>query len=271
MDADYRVHRANPAAIEQYRGLKYTHDHSEARWLAHRLRLGVLPEGHMYPKAERAVRDVWRKRAHLVRQHTSHVLRVQNILVRNTGVRFGVKQMHQLSKKDLASLLPEAEQVLAVTSALAMLECLSQQMQTLEQAVTKRLKHTPADEQLLSVNGIGPILAQTIALETGHIGRFPTVGNSAAYCRCVRSTTMSNGKRQGQGNAKNGNPSLEWAYREAAPFAIRCRPQVQRFDQQKASKSHLMIARKSVAHKRARACFDSMRDLVPLDGNKAFG
>src|SRR5919109_4263844 len=45
MEADYRVHLANPAAIQQYSGLKYTDDHSDARWLAHLLRLGVLPEG----------------------------------------------------------------------------------------------------------------------------------------------------------------------------------------------------------------------------------
>ena len=41
MEAGYRVHLANPAAIQQYRGLKYTDDHSDARWLAHLLRLGV--------------------------------------------------------------------------------------------------------------------------------------------------------------------------------------------------------------------------------------
>ena len=35
MDAGYRVHLANPAAIQQYSGLKYTDDHSDARWLAH--------------------------------------------------------------------------------------------------------------------------------------------------------------------------------------------------------------------------------------------
>jgi hypothetical protein len=59
MEADYRVHLANPAAMQQYSGLKYTDDHSDARWLAHLLRLGVLPEGYIYPKAERAVRDLW--------------------------------------------------------------------------------------------------------------------------------------------------------------------------------------------------------------------
>ena len=85
MEAGYRVHLANPAAMQQYNGLKYTDDHSDARWLAHLLRLGVLPEGYIYPKAERAVRDLLRKRAHLVRQHTANVLSVQNIMVRNTG------------------------------------------------------------------------------------------------------------------------------------------------------------------------------------------
>jgi transposase len=74
MEAGYRVHLAHPAAIQQYNGLKYTDDHSDARWLAHLLRLGVLPEGYIYPKAERAVRDLLRKRAHLVRQHTANVL-----------------------------------------------------------------------------------------------------------------------------------------------------------------------------------------------------
>src|SRR5215217_4724695 len=86
MEAGYRVHLANPAAMQQYSGLKYSDDHSDARWLAHLLRLGVLPTGYIYPKAERAVRDLLRKRAHLVRQHTSNVLSVQNIMVRNTVV-----------------------------------------------------------------------------------------------------------------------------------------------------------------------------------------
>jgi len=231
----------------------------------------VLPEGYISPKAARAVRDVVRKRAHLVRQHTANVLSVQNILARNTGSRFSAKRIHEFTQADREGLLPEANQVLAVTSSLALLDCLSHQIKTLEKAVTTSLKHTPASEKRLTVDGIGTIVAQTIGLETGAIGRFPTVGNSASYCRCVKSTKISNGKRKGQGNVKNGNPSLEWASREAAQCAIRFNPTVQRFSQRKHAKSHLMVARKAVAHKLSRACYDIMRDLVPLDVHKAFG
>jgi transposase len=273
MDADYRVHLANPAAIQQYNGLKYSDDHSDARWLGHLLRLGVLPEGYIYPKADRAVRDLLRKRAHFVRQHTANVLSVQNIMVRNTGSRFSVKRIRELTTKELKHLLPEAYQVLAITSSLAILDCLSQQIKTLEKAVSKRLKHTPSYEQLLTVDGIGTILAQTIALETGQIGRFPTVGDYASYCRCVNSTKLSNGKRKGQGNVKNGNLYLGWAYMEAAQFAIRFNPQAQRFYQRKLAKStnNTVLARKSVAHKLSRACYYIMRDRVPFEATKAFG
>jgi transposase len=47
MEAGHRVHLANPAAIQQYSGLKYTNDVTDALWLAHLLRLGLLPEGYI--------------------------------------------------------------------------------------------------------------------------------------------------------------------------------------------------------------------------------
>jgi transposase len=157
MEAGYRVPFANPAAMQQYNGLKYTDDHSDARWLAHVLRLGVLPEGDIYPKAERAVRDLLRKRAHVVRQHTANVLSVHNILARHTGARFSVKRMQALTKQELQSLLAEEGQVVAVTSSLTVLDCLKCQSKTLEQTVHTRVHHTPLYEQLLTVAGIGTI------------------------------------------------------------------------------------------------------------------
>jgi transposase len=66
--------------------------------------------------------------------------------------------------------------------------------------------------------------------------------------------TISSGKQKGRGNVKNGNPYLEWAYMEAAQFAIRFSPRGQRFYQRKQAKSHRMVARKAVAHTLARAC-----------------
>lgn len=74
MDAGHRVHLAPVPALPQYSGLKHADDHHDARWLAHLLRLGLLPTGYIYPKAERALRDLLRKRSQLVRQKTAVVL-----------------------------------------------------------------------------------------------------------------------------------------------------------------------------------------------------
>src|SRR5262249_49663843 len=221
MEADYRGHLANPAAIQPYSGLKYTDDHSDARWLAHLLRLGGLPEGYIYPKAQRPVRDLLRQRAHLVEQQTANVLSVQNIILRNTGARLSANRIKSVRQAEVDTLSPNADQALAVSSALAVLHCLAEQIKTVETRVRPRIQSTPLYELLQTVDGIGPILAQTILLETGDIGRFPRVGDYASYCRCVDSTKVSNGKRKGQGNVKNGNPYLAWAYAEAAHFARR--------------------------------------------------
>jgi hypothetical protein len=53
----------NTAAIQQCAGLKHTDDPYDAWWLSHTPRLGIPPTGYIYPREERAVRDLLRKRS----------------------------------------------------------------------------------------------------------------------------------------------------------------------------------------------------------------
>ena len=146
-----------------------------------------------------------------------------------------------------------------------------EQIHIVEKRAHRRIKSTPLYELVQSVNGIGPILAQTILLETGDINRFADVGDYVSYCRLVGSTRVSNGKHKGQGNVKNGNKYLSWAYSEVAHFAVRFNPMIQRFYQRKVAKTKVPVAYKTVAHKLARACYHIMRNQVPFDVAKAFG
>src|SRR5215213_10403497 len=63
--AGYTVHLANTAAIKQYDGLKRSDDKREAAHLAHLLRLGVLRTGYIYPREQRGLRDLGRRRLQL--------------------------------------------------------------------------------------------------------------------------------------------------------------------------------------------------------------
>jgi transposase len=270
MEKEHRVHLANTAAIQQYEGLKYTDDESDARWLAHLLRLGVLPEGYIYPKQERAVRDLLRKRSQLVRQKTANLLSIQNLYSRNTGSSLSANRIKQLTTEEVERIFTAGDVALAVKANLSVMRCLETEISTLERVVKERVKLKPAFRYLLTVSGIGQTLALTIMLETGDIRRFPSVGNFASYCRCVGSEKMSNGKRKGKGNTKNGNKYLSWAFVEAANFAIRYEPLIGRFYQRKKDKTHGVLAIKAVAHKLSRACYYVMRDEVPFDVGRAF-
>ena len=271
MEQGYKVHLANTAAIQQYEGLKYTDDNSDARWLAHLLRLGVLPEGYIYPRAERPVRDLLRKRSQLVRQRTTNLLSIQNLVTRNTGSSLSAKRVKGLDVQQVDELLPNGDLALAVKANLSVMSSADKQVQILEQIVTQRVKLRPQFCFLKTVPGIGQILALTIMLETGDIRRFATVGNYASYCRCVGSQKVSNGKTKGKGNTKNGNKYLAWAFVEAAHFAIRFNSKIKSFDQRKKAKTKGVVAIKAVAHKLCRACYYIMRDRVPFNITKAFG
>ena len=74
MENGYKVHLANPSAIKQYEGLKHTDDNWDSFWLAHLLRLGILPEGYIYPKETRSVRDFLRRRLIYVKHKTTPML-----------------------------------------------------------------------------------------------------------------------------------------------------------------------------------------------------
>ena len=270
MEKGHRVHLANTAAIQQYEGLKYTDDDSDARWLAHLFRLGVLPEGYIYPKQERAVRDLLRKRSQLVRQKTANLLSIHNLYSRNTGQSISANRIKQLTSEKVDAQFTNSEVALAVKANLMVMRSLETEIAVVERVVKERIKLRPGYRYLLTVNGIGQTLALTIMLETGDIGRFPKVGNFASYCRCVGSEKLSNGKRKGTGNTKNGNKYLSWAFVEAANFAIRFDPLIARYYQRKKAKTHRVVAIKAVAHKLSRACYYVMRDEVSFDVNRAF-
>ena len=80
----------------------------------------------------------------------------------------------------------------------------------------------------------------------------------------------SNGKKKGEGNAKNGNKYLAWALVEAANFALRYCPEAKRFYQRKKRKTNGIVAIKAVAHKLAPACYPMLREQKPFDVQRCF-
>ena len=176
MEQGYRVHLANTAAIQQYNGLKYTDDDSDARWLAHLLRLGVLPQGYIYPREQRPVRDLLRKRGQLVRQRTANLLSIQNLYTRNTGSSLSANEIKGLQVEDIEGNVAASDLALAIKANLAVMQSADAQVEILEERVIELVELKREFILLKTVPGIGQILALTIMLETGDIRRFAECG-----------------------------------------------------------------------------------------------
>jgi len=271
MDTGYQVHLAHPSAIKKYEGLKHSGDFADATYLAHLLRLGLLAEGYVYPREERGVRDLARKRLQLVRYRTAQILAIEGILMRQTGARLKGEAVKRLTAEQVDAFAFAPDVSLAVEANRAVSQTLSQQIEALEKRLQQRVILRPEYRLLKTVPGIGEVLATTIMLETGTISRFTRVGNFSSYCRCVDSLKESNGKRKGEGNTRNGNKYLAWAFVEAANFALRCCPQARSFYDRKKSRSNRILALKALAHKLARACYHMLQDHKPFDVHLCFG
>jgi len=271
MEKGYRVHLANPAACEQYAGLKNVDDKRSALWLADLLRLGILKTGYIYPKEERPLRDLLRKRLHLVHHRSSHIISIKNILTRSLGIQVKSEEVRKLDEGQIRRLFPNEDLFLAVNASVTMMKHLNDQINRIEKAILAKARLRKEFKSLLTLPGIGEILGLTIMLEAGDIRRFEDVGDYVSYCRCVKSVRTSNGKNKGKGNRKNGNKYLSWAYVEAAHAARRYHPVIERYYQKKLAKTNKAIAAKAVSSKLDRANYYVLRDQVAYDEKKLFG
>ena len=271
MDNEYTVHLANPAGIQKDKGLKYSGDTHDAFWLARLLRLGILAEGYIYPKELRPVRDLLRKRGHLVKLRTSLINSLQGLVSRSCGCSLPGKKIKQVRVNHVAPLLDSHED-LALNGMVSKdcIDYLSKKIREIEASVESKVELCKQFSGLQTIPGIGRILSLTIMLETGDISRFPKVGNFSSYCRKVPTTWTSNGKNKGKGNGKNGNKYLAWAFSEAAEMFRRYDPAGRAFYNRKAARTNFMVAHTALAHKLCRAAYFIIKDEVAYDPQKLF-
>jgi transposase len=270
MDAGYDVRLVNTTKASKYSEMKYTDDRHDARWIAHLLGLGILPEGYIMPPQERGLRDLLRRRSFFVHKRTSLYLAIKTIFARSTGKQVAIQDIRHWDFDSVRSMFDDPHVAESISVMLPVVRLLTTQIKRIEKIASIEGKLRDEFGLLLTAPGIGKVLALTIMCETGDIRRFPKVGNYGSYCRCVKSEHTSNRKRKGKGNRKNGNKYLSWAYSEAAHHAIQFEPLAKRYYDRKRSRSHQMVASRALANKMARACYHVLRDQVPFDPPRTF-
>jgi transposase len=269
-DHGYPVVLANPAAMQQYDGLKHADDKSDGFFLAEMLRLNILPTGNICDRKVRPVRDLLRRRMGLVQKRTRLILSLKSLHTRMTGRDLGTGRIKSLAPEDAEKLFQHPADQLITRLDLQLVEQLRQSIEKIETTILAEVKRLPNYQVLQTIPGVGRILGLTITLETVEPQRFASAGDYASYCRCVDSRRMSNGKKKGENNGKCGNKYLAWAFVEAANFAKRYDPACRKFHDRKAAQVNRIVATKALACKLAKAAWHRMSQNTHYDVKRIF-
>jgi transposase len=245
-------------------------DKDEAFHLAELQRLKILPKAHVYDPLLRPVRDLLRRRTHLVHQRTALLLSFKSLYARTHGPRLDLRDAKRMEPKEAPKLYKHpANQLIAQIQA-EHIQGLGPSIGRIEQAVLGCVHELPMYEKLLTLPGVGRILGMTITMEVGDIKRFRTDGDFASYCRLVDAQRLSNGKRKADNNPKCGNQYLSWAFVEGANFARRYSPRCRQWYDRKAAKTCKVLATKALACKLAKAAWHVMTHQTQYDEKRMF-
>jgi transposase len=221
----------HPRKAKLMMGLINKTDKLDAHGLNQLQRNRTLPTVWIPPKELRDLRELTRTRMVLGAQRTRLKNRIQATLnkygwvLRNYSDPFGKKARVELNLH--IGHLPS--QTAYVTGVLMnQLDALEVQIGEMEKRIRALAQETPEMKCLMTLPGIGWILAVVVVLEVGDILRFPSAQHLASYSGTTPRIHQSGDKTRYGRLRPDVNHYLRWAFIEAAHSVClnqRCRPE----------------------------------------------
>jgi transposase len=219
--AGWQVEIADAVKVKGLAPLACKTDRIDAWVLAELSRRDLVPAIWLPDPSVRAERERARFRLHLVRHRTSLKQRVHAVLLAH-GKPCPVSDLFGVTGRDLLERLELPQPWTGtVAASLQLIDELDQQIGDCERELHRLGAEHRYMPLLVTVPGVGWVLAYTIAAEIGDIGRFPTPTKLTGYTGlCPRVYQSGNSDRRGA-LAKNGPRYLRWALIEATLHASR--------------------------------------------------
>jgi transposase len=219
--AGWQVEIADALKVKGLAPLACKTDRIDAWVLAELCRRELVPALWLPDPAVRGERERARFRLHLVRQRSRLKQRVHAVLLAH-GKPCPVSDLFGVAGRRLLArlALPEPWST-TVAASLRLIDELEQEIAACE----SELRQLGAEHRyvplLMTMPGVGFVLAYTIAAELGDIARFPTPTKLAGYSGlCPRVYQSGDSDRRGA-LSKQGPRYLRWALVEAATGACR--------------------------------------------------
>jgi len=208
----------HPRKAKLMMGLINKTDKLDAHGLNRLQRNGTLPTVWIPPGPLREVRELTRTRVVLVRQRTRWKNRITATLAKYGAPAsehsdpYGKGARREMEAR--LDRLPE-QAGWATRQMLAQVDGLSRQIEEFEQRLGGLVKVTLEMQWLMSLPGVGVILAATIQLEIGDVGRFASAEHLAAYAGTTPRVHSSGDHTRYGRTRPDVNRYLKWAFAEA--------------------------------------------------------
>jgi transposase len=218
----------------------------------------------------RATRDLLRRRMSLMHLRAEAIAHVQNTVSQYNLPALAKKLSFAANREGIAEHFSDDSVRRMVTSDLDLMDHLDEQLRGIELYLVRHAKvDDPLTFQLLqTVPGIGKILGLVLLYEIHDISRFRDVGNFVSYCRLVRPSHESAGKKTPGKRKKIGNAHLRWAFGEAACLMLRELPEAQKFAARMEKKHGKAKAISILAARLARTVYWMLKRKEAFDANR---
>ena len=248
-------------------GAKSKNDRIDSEKIAKLTMAGMLPMAYVYPKKNRALRDLLRRRFHFARLCSGHAVHTRTVNSQYNLDPIGAINTAKIRENLIPPRFEDPCSRRSVALDIETIAFLDAMVGKVEKEIDASVwKENPREMEILqSIRGIGPILSQTILLEAGTIDRFSSHQQFASYCRLVKCAHESGGKKLGCGGAKIGNPYLKFAFTEAAIMAARYNPNIGKYLERMEKKHGKGKAKIILAHKIARAVYYMLKNGTAFD------
>ena len=219
--AGWQVKVAHARKVRDVAPLACKTDKVDARVLAELCRRDLVPEVWVASVEDRALRELLRRRMHLIKLRTSARNRIFGLLTQ-WGLRVPLKRLREHDGIELLAKrgVPETWRE-SIVELIAAIDDLDRRIAPIEKSLRPRAADDPRAALLQTIPGVGPLISLTIAAEIGEVSRFPSAGKLVGYAGLAPRVNQSGDRSRTGALSKAGSRTLRWAAVEAANGAWR--------------------------------------------------
>jgi transposase len=257
--------------MKAIRGNKNKNDRIDSKTIADLMRTNFFPPAYAYPAKMRATRDLLRRRSFYVSLGAGANTHIQSSFSQKAILNvYGWDVKKKTTRRLLCEKAGNPDLALSVESDLDLIDVTDSIVRKLEKQILQqaRTHNQKALKLLLTITGVGKILALTILYELHDIIRFKSVQKFSSYCRAVKCQRESNGKATDMGNSRVGNPYLKWALGQIINKAQTQSEAIKRYFERLKAKHGPRKARGIMTHKFAVTIYYMLKNGQPFDEAK---